>query len=284
MEKLALCKLCAAFPYKQTELGSGCYNNNNCCRTKINTEGFVVRHLVNHHFFTYVQSNLIMQALPKVTSWGHSSTIEEHRNRNGTPWALTREILTRMCTLGPQDCKGGNWDRIRQSQRKYWFSLFLSVWFILFTSWMCCCCYCYTVCFCNKRHPSSSGLYQPQCHPFHLLVWIFFCFFCHHTLDWMTHLEGTLKCTLGLREKENDPVGEFLCITGHYTSGLRATQPPLTKMRDQRDHFLPGSNERNVECMFRGDGFRCSMSGNYKGHTLDCSTESINNALPRSNF
>lgn len=84
----------------------------------------------------------------------------------------------------------------------------------------------------------------------------------------MTHLEGTLECTLGLREKENDPVGEFLCITGHYTSSLRATQPPLTKMRDQRDHFLPGSNERNVECMFRADGFRCSTSGNYSKATL----------------
>lgn len=78
----------------------------------------------------------------------------------------------------------------------------------------------------------------------------------------MTHLEGTLKCTLGLREEENDPVGEVLCITGHYASGLRATQPPLTKMRDQWDHFLPGSNGRNVECVFGADGFRCSMSGN----------------------
>lgn len=35
----------------------------------------------------------------------------------------------------------------------------------------------------------------------------------------MTYLEGTLKRTLGLREEENDPVGEFLCIMGHYTSG-----------------------------------------------------------------
>lgn len=125
------------------------------------------------------------------------------------------------------------------------------------------------MCVCNKKHPSLSALHQPQCHPFHVLVWIFFFFFpSHHTLDWMTHLEGTLKCTLGLREEENDPVGEFLCITGHYTSSLRATQPPLTKMRDQRDHFLPGSNERNVECMFRADGFRCSMSGNYSKATL----------------
>lgn len=81
-------------------------------------------------------------------------------------------------------------------------------------------------------------------------------------------MEGTLKCTLELREEENDPVGEFLCITGHYTSGLRATHPPLTKMRDQQNHFLPGSNGRNVECVFRTAGFRCSMSGNYSKATL----------------
>lgn len=84
----------------------------------------------------------------------------------------------------------------------------------------------------------------------------------------MSHLEGTLKCTLGLREEENYSIGEFLCIMGQYMSSLRATQPPLTKMRDQWDHFLPGSNEKNVECMFRADGFRCSMSGNYYKATL----------------
>lgn len=38
-------------------------------------------------------------------------------------------------------------------------------------------------------------------------------------------------------------------------------------MRDQRDQFLPGSNERNVECMFSADGFRCSMSRNYSKAT-----------------
>lgn len=111
----------------------------------------------------------------------------------------------------------------------------------------------------------SLCVHQPLLQPFHLLLWIFFCY---HTLDWMIHLEGTLKCTLELREEENDPVGEFLCITGHYTSGLRATHPPLTKMRDQQSHFLPGSNGRNVECVFRTGGFRCSMSGNYSKATL----------------
>ena len=104
-----------------------------------------------------------------------------------------------------------------------------------------------------------------------------------HTLDWMIYLEGTLKCPLGLREEENDPVGEFLCITGHYTSGLRATHPPLAKMRDQENHFLPGSNGRNVECM----GWWFQMFHVWKllkGYTLVCSTKSIYNALPRSNL
>lgn len=33
--------------------------------------------------------------------------------------------------------------------------------------------FCYTVCVCNKKHPSSSVVHQPQCHSFHLLLWIF---------------------------------------------------------------------------------------------------------------
>lgn len=122
--------------------------------------------------------------------------------------------------------------------------------------------FCFSMCVCNKKHISL---------PFHVSFWIYLFlsyFLSHYTVALMSHLEGTLKCTLGLREEENDTIGEFLCIIGHYMSSLRASQPPLTKMRDQWDHFLPGSNQRNVECMFRADGFRCSMSGNYYKATL----------------
>lgn len=94
-------------------------------------------------------------------------------------------------------------------------------------------------------------------------------FFRYFTLTKMTHLEGTRKCTLGLREAENYPWGEFLCIMGHYIRGLRATQPPLTKMRDQQGHFLPVSNGKNMRCMFRADAFKCSMFGNHSnGETI----------------
>lgn len=118
----------------------------------------------------------------------------------------------------------------------------MSVWFLLLSSCMCCC---------------------VVLHHYAIHFTSFSRFFLLDTLDRMIHLEGTLRLTLGFREEEDDRVGEFLCITGHYTSGLKATHPPLTKMMDQQNHFLPGSNGRSVECMHRAGGFRSYMSGNY---------------------
>lgn len=137
----------------------------------------------------------------------------------------------------------------------------------LFASCICCCSAEQSVSVTGSAHHRQPCINHNAVHFTSSSGFLFFCAYTH-TLDRMTHLEGTLKCTLGLREEENDPVGEFLCITGRYVNGMRATQPPLTKMRDQWDYFLPGSNGRNVECMFRADGFRCSMSGNYSKATL----------------
>lgn len=111
-----------------------------------------------------------MQAPPKGTSRGHSRTIAAYRNRNGTPWAPAdphMNVHIRATRL--QGWKVGQdlsvSEEIKISLLSFCLIPSLYIINMLFS---------FTGCVCIRKHPSSLSPHQPQYHPFHLLIWIFF--------------------------------------------------------------------------------------------------------------